>query len=103
MGSDLPLPRRCLRLGCSHPGHQQPGGGQRPRQPDPVAAAALDADRHPRPGHHVRDRGQQPGEPGAVVADPHHRDRLARRIGDLYLVAVPMGAGPDDGIYRLPA
>ena len=55
IGSDLPFPRRCLRLGCSALDHQQASGGQRPRQPDPVAAAALDADRHPRPGRHLRD------------------------------------------------
>jgi hypothetical protein len=88
-----------LAAGLLAPGHQQARGGQCPGQPDPVAAAALDADRHPRPGHHPGDRGQQPGEPAAVAADPQHRDRLARRIGDHCLMGIAAGAGPDDGVY----
>ena len=65
MESNLPFPRRCLRLGCSH-----------------SSTSSC-------------------GEPGAVVADPHHRDRLARRIGDLHLVGIAVGAGPDDRVYYL--
>jgi hypothetical protein len=57
--------------------------------------------RHPGPGRHLGDRGQQPGEPGTVVADPHHRDPLARRVGDLDLVGIAVGVGPDDGVYYL--
>jgi hypothetical protein len=97
----LALPAAPFAAGPLALDHQQPGGGQRPRQPDPVAAGARSTHRHPRPGHRLRDRGQQPREPGAVVADPHRRDRLARRIGDLYLMTVPVGIDPDDGIYRL--
>ena len=100
-GIGFALPAALFAAGLLALEHQQPGGGQRPRQPDPVAAAALDADRHPRPGRHLGDRGQQPGEPGAVVADPHHRDRLARRIGDHCLVGIAVGAGPDDGVDHL--
>jgi hypothetical protein len=81
--------------------HHQPGGGQRPRQPDPVTAGALNTDRHPRPGRRLRDRGQQPREPRAVVTNPHRRDRPARRIGDHCLMSVAVGVDPDDGIYRL--
>jgi hypothetical protein len=59
--------------------HQQPSGGQRPRQPDPIALGALDADRHPRPGRHLRDSGQQLREPAAVVADPQRATGLPAR------------------------
>jgi hypothetical protein len=81
--------------------HQQASGGQRPRQPDPVAAAALDTDRHPRPGSHLRNGGQHSREPRAVVANLHRRDRLASRISELHLMAVAVGIDPDDGIYYL--
>ena len=97
----LALPAALLAAGLLALDHQQASGGQRPRQPDPIAAAALDAHRHPGPGRHLRDGGQQLREPATVVADLHHGDRLAGRIGDLHLMAVAVGVDPDDGIYHL--
>jgi hypothetical protein len=36
-----------------------------------------------------------------ISNESRHRDRLARRICDLHLVAVAVGAGPDDGVCCL--
>jgi hypothetical protein len=100
-GIGLTLPAALFAAWLLTLDHQQARGGQRPGQPDAVAAAALDRHRHSRAGHHLRDGGQQVREPGAVVADLHHCDRPACRIGDLYFMGVAVGVDPDDGIYRL--
>jgi integrase len=49
--------------------------------------------------HKVAEVAMSPGS--AIVADSHRHDRLARRIGDLHLMTVPVGVEPDDGIDRL--
>ena len=100
-GVGLAFPAALGTAGLLTLDHRQASAGQRPRQPDPVAAAALDAGHHPRPGGYLRDSSQQLREPGAVIADPHRGNWLASCVGDLYLMAVAVGVDPDDGIYYL--
>src|SRR5690242_10856375 len=54
-----------------------------------------------RPGASSAMAARSCANPAAVVADLHRRDRPTGRVRDLYLMSVPVGVDPDDGIYHL--
>ena len=100
IGSDLPFPRRALRLGCSHSMTVRPAAATARASPTPkLRVPSIDTTTRG-PGRMVDDPGQQLGKAGVVIADLSCPDRSAGRERDLHLVGVAVGVDTDDGVDK---
>jgi hypothetical protein len=81
--------------------HRDSRAGGRPGQPNAVTTSPLDRQHQPWAGGVLEDPGQCLGVTAAVVAERTGGDHRAAGMGDLDLVKVAVGVGPNDRVDDL--